>query len=288
MKKLNCKKVIFIDLDGTLRGDDLKVSPRNIAAIERVIENGYEVVLCTGRGFDQGLENFKAVKCRFMINCNFVIYDAEYDKFLNAESFSKKDIDGIIECYKEAKRITGTTDDMIGLSAVNNRRTAIVDGCDFDAHLMEHIQVDGKFEENEIKNFYMMIINSLKKEVLEVFALKQLPKLDGFNKRFRLSGMNLNIGWYNDIKRGYIDISPINKNKGYGVKAFCKKFGIDIKDTIVMGDSYNDIEMFKIAGRRVAMGNAINELKELATDVTDTNQNDGVGLFLEKLLLEEN
>ncbi|MNJ65111.1 putative phosphatase [compost metagenome] len=52
-----------------------------------------------------------------------------------------------------------------------------------------------------------------------------------------------------------------------------------------MGDGYNDIAMLEFAGFGVAMGNAPEEIKQLADYVTDTNMNDGVALVVESFIL---
>ncbi|MOA17021.1 putative phosphatase [compost metagenome] len=54
-----------------------------------------------------------------------------------------------------------------------------------------------------------------------------------------------------------------------------------------MGDGYNDIAMLEFAGLGVAMGNAPEEIKELADYVTDTNMNDGVAQVVESFILKD-
>ena len=54
-----------------------------------------------------------------------------------------------------------------------------------------------------------------------------------------------------------------------------------------MGDSYNDQAMIEFAGLGVAMGNAPDDIKEIANYVTDTNMNDGVAKVVEKFVLKK-
>ena len=58
---------------------------------------------------------------------------------------------------------------------------------------------------------------------------------------------------------------------------------IDIKDTIAFGDNFNDIEMIEYAGIGVAMGNAEETLKQKSDYITLSNEEDGVGKFLNDL-----
>ncbi|MNT94492.1 putative phosphatase [compost metagenome] len=52
---------------------------------------------------------------------------------------------------------------------------------------------------------------------------------------------------------------------------------------IIFIDDHNDLGLFKTTGYSIAMGNAINELKEIADEVTEGNDQDGVAIILERL-----
>ena len=60
--------------------------------------------------------------------------------------------------------------------------------------------------------------------------------------------------------------------------------GIAAKDTIAFGDGQNDYTMLEYAGKSVAMGNAADELKDRAEEITLTNEEDGIAVILEKLI----
>ncbi len=61
--------------------------------------------------------------------------------------------------------------------------------------------------------------------------------------------------------------------------------GMTIENTIMMGDSGNDIEAFQSAGKAVATGNATEEIKNLATEITLDNDHDGIKVIVDKYLL---
>lgn len=61
--------------------------------------------------------------------------------------------------------------------------------------------------------------------------------------------------------------------------------GMTIENTIMMGDRGNDIEAFQNAGKAVAMGNATEEIKNLATEITLDNDHDGIKVIVDKYLL---
>ncbi|MHA6480744.1 HAD family hydrolase [Paenibacillus sp. strain BS8-2] len=76
-------------------------------------------------------------------------------------------------------------------------------------------------------------------------------------------------------------------SKASGVELLLEHFGIRLSQVIVFGDDYNDLELFGLPVYRVAMFNAVNELKELANQITESNDNDGVAIVLEQLLIRD-
>jgi 5-amino-6-(5-phospho-D-ribitylamino)uracil phosphatase len=73
-----------------------------------------------------------------------------------------------------------------------------------------------------------------------------------------------------------LEIMAHGVDKGTALQKLCNHYGISIKDTVVIGDSLNDISMFQIAGIRIAMGNAHEHLLKLATFQTLSHMERGV------------
>ena len=73
-------------------------------------------------------------------------------------------------------------------------------------------------------------------------------------------------------------------NKGNAIRSIQKTLGILPEETMVFGDNFNDIEMFRSAGVSYAVGNAAEAVKQEARYVADTNVNDGVLKVLRTLL----
>ena len=63
-------------------------------------------------------------------------------------------------------------------------------------------------------------------------------------------------------------------------------FNISPHDIIAFGDDTNDIKMLKTAGTGVAMGNAINSVKEVADYITESNDNEGISAWINKYLIK--
>jgi len=82
-----------------------------------------------------------------------------------------------------------------------------------------------------------------------------------------------------------IEINAEGVCKGKGVEILGEKLGIKKEEIIAIGDNENDLTMIEYAGLGVAMGNATEEVKELADYITDTNNNSGVAKAINKFAL---
>ena len=88
-----------------------------------------------------------------------------------------------------------------------------------------------------------------------------------------------------DREGDFYEMEPRGFSKATGMQFLMDYFGCGVEDVIAFGDSNNDIEMLKKAGTGIAMGNATDELKSIASFVTDDINHDGIRNALIKLKL---
>jgi Cof subfamily protein (haloacid dehalogenase superfamily) len=81
-----------------------------------------------------------------------------------------------------------------------------------------------------------------------------------------------------------LTITAATASKGAALTAACRHLGLQSAEVVAFGDADNDIEMFRIAGASVAMGQAEDHVKQCATAVTLRNDEAGVARAIEKLL----
>jgi hydroxymethylpyrimidine pyrophosphatase-like HAD family hydrolase len=81
------------------------------------------------------------------------------------------------------------------------------------------------------------------------------------------------------------DIHSIDVSKAKAIEKVCNYFGIPIQKSIAFGDGFNDIEMFKVCGKSIAMETAPDQLKQIATFVTKSVKDNGVSWALKQLQL---
>ena len=88
-----------------------------------------------------------------------------------------------------------------------------------------------------------------------------------------LHGTDYVVGW-----TAWLDLAPVGVSKASGLEYVAQQLGVDRADVLAIGDGRNDIEMLRWAGRGVAMGQAIDEVKAAADAVTASVDDDGAAL----------
>jgi Cof subfamily protein (haloacid dehalogenase superfamily) len=84
---------------------------------------------------------------------------------------------------------------------------------------------------------------------------------------------------------GFVEICPPGVDKATGLAVVADRLGVDPAEVLVFGDMPNDIPMFEWAGwGRVAVSNAHPTVRLLADEVTLRNDDDGVAVYLDRLL----
>jgi Cof subfamily protein (haloacid dehalogenase superfamily) len=84
----------------------------------------------------------------------------------------------------------------------------------------------------------------------------------------------------------YCDVVPAGIDKGRLIALLARRLGVPREEILVLGDMENDLEMFRMAGFAVAMGNAADVVKRAAQAVTLSNDEDGVAAAIERHVLD--
>jgi Cof subfamily protein (haloacid dehalogenase superfamily) len=82
----------------------------------------------------------------------------------------------------------------------------------------------------------------------------------------------------------YLDVTPPGCDKGTFVQSMAKRQGISTDAVATIGDMQNDLAMFKTSGLSIAMGNATDDVKKLATHVTASNEDEGFAGAIDMIL----
>lgn len=89
------------------------------------------------------------------------------------------------------------------------------------------------------------------------------------------------------FKKGlvWVSASPANATKLHSVVSIAKTLAIKTKEIVGIGDGYNDFPLLEACGLKIAMRNAVEELKSIADFICPSVDNDGVAIVIEKILL---
>lgn len=263
-------KIIFIDIDGTLRNDKKEITERTKKAICEAKKKGIYIVICSGRPGKYVEEVSKeALASRYVIGCNGgEIYDYKEKKTIYVNALESKEV---ITLWHMAEKYD------VQAIMVSNGKRVVRKQTDDDTDILL---------EEPIETF--LIDNPVAQCVLSSLELEKIQKIkEEINDVKNIEIVNLSKCLVNDKlpkeKPFFLDITCKGTSKGNAIKKLCEYLKIDLNDSVALGDSYNDLSMFEVVGHSVAMGNAPEDIKRIVDEVTDTNNKDGVAKFLEKL-----
>lgn len=256
-------KVAFFDIDKTLLNDNREITEKTKKSLNYLKEKNIKIVLATGRVEAYAYKYAKelGIVDYIISNTGALIYDFVNDKYIYKNPIDK---DTISELWNFANKI------QLGIT--------------LNEYMGRFSNVYSTAEAN-----YNTIVNSLDDINTEVFGIvfssmdhdKIKSIIDYINKK------NLKISYISShYFKGIKDISvsvDVNKptvGKGEAIKWLVNNLGIDINDTIAFGDGDNDIDMFNACKYKVAMENANDNLKKIATHLTLSNNEDGIAYFI--------
>ena len=275
-------KCIATDMDGTLLNSIQQVTQENIAAIQKAQAKGMEVVVATGRSYQEArlpLEQ-AGIQCPIICVNGAEVRSVEGERISvtpidkkTAKSIAQKlsENDVYYEVYTNEGSFTHDTEKAVSIylditlsaNPDANQETArekaekrVSDG---RVGVIEDYNILFEKEEYVIYKFLAFCFDQ---ERLEA-AKKSLD--DGADLAISSSGHE------------NLEITHINAQKGIALETFVKAKGIDLSETMAIGDNLNDVSMLERAGRSVAMGNASYYVKSLCDVITDTNDENGVG-----------
>ena len=143
-------------------------------------------------------------------------------------------------------------------------------------------------EKYRVKNIYV----KEKEEWRKVFKSNNIGKciiIELNTKKLKKIRENLiKKGNYEITQSGRYALEVNNKgvSKGRAVKALAEEYKIKREEIICIGDNENDLSMITYAGLGVAMGNAIDSLKEKADYITESNDKNGVAKVIYEFVLK--
>ena len=269
-------KLIAFDMDGTLLDSQKSLPVANIEAIEKVFSVGKTVILSTGRCLSELVDFTCQIPNLRYLNCTSgaCIYDLKENKTI----FSKYiDVDTVLKI----------------LDLVEGKDVMLEFLTERHFFPKDKIEVMEKYGMGVYKEFYRRVAEKID-DLTGWYRRNPFPlgKLNIYHRTPQGREITYDIvkSANIEISSAYAEITSIEMSangvdKGFGLEKLCEHLGIDIKDTVVVGDADNDIEIFKKAGFRIAMGNANSNIKALSDVIVPDCDNGGCVVAIEKYFL---
>ena len=253
------KKLIFLDVDGTLTLPDGEVSPKVKEAIHQVQHNGHEVFLCTGgyievhgqKIFETCLLEEDIRLARDVFEQHHVLYNLEtnhitfQDEKMNYEFVKHRLKDGE-NLNSELQRLLNEQKEHFNIHPLK----------DYDNNPIPVQKICFMCEnEKQLEEPKRILSDKFHFVIHEIFS--------------------------QDVINGEIILKETDK--GVAVQKVCDYLHVPIQDTIAFGDSMNDCAMIQACGHGVVMGNGSQELKQYGDAICESVQDDGIYHELHRL-----
>ena len=272
-------KLLAIDMDGTLLNEEKHIDTPQKEAVQKAIEAGIKVVLCTGRPLFGVLPVYGELELEKYNLDEYVILNngCSLRKTTNWELLDNKEITREDVVYLDKLR-KGYNLDL----TVSNDNDYFVVGDKANKYTIE----DGKLVYVDIKPISLEEATSGKHTFFKSMYLGEEEEI----QRFKNDNENLLKDKYDAVlsQIHIFEMLPFGTNKAAALKELAEKLGIEREEIMTIGDGNNDVEMLEFAGIGVAMGNGTESAKKAANYVTDTNENHGVAKAIEKYILSKN
>lgn len=271
-------KLIVFDLDGTLLNNNNQIGSESIELVKKLRKMGLRFSFATGRLHSAITEHASTLEIVTpLISLDGCLISNHPDGKTLFESYVPK---------RYVKRALELADKML-LKIALCQPEAIV-------YTEENAIIQSLLEKYGAKYQEVEDYNSYLKSSLEVVVASDFKEgIRNFMSKMTFPyTFGLSYSYYKSYSKGdiyYFEIRKHGSNKGTGIRRLSKYLGINPQNIAAIGDWHNDREMFEAVGVKVAVGNAINEIKYHADFICGrTNHEDGVAEFLKLVYDEKN
>ena len=264
-KKKTIKLIVF-DVDGTLLTDDQNISDRTIEILKTLQHRGMSISLATGKIYPSVEELMKLLQITDpVVLSNGAVIQKPGGEVIDETSLPEGVIQIILDGYRayEADLALFTPNQIFVEEETFNTDHI---KCIFK----EKIDVIGDWrnvEDTFPEVCKAIMINRYSQEMIDKLILYLEKNLDG--------KVTFSTGAPNSI-----EVMPFGVSKQTGLIHLVEHLQISMDEVMVFGDHINDFGMLEIAGVAVAVGNAIDEVKQISDFVIGTNNQEGPADFL--------
>lgn len=267
-------RLMAVDMDGTLLNSKKEITPRTVEAVRKALDEGYEVVFCTGRSFSEVEQYLKLFpQMRYAILCSgAVVKDLRTGENLTMKTVEADIAKSVVEASKglEVNVLYFIGDGIYEAQSVRNKLEYY--NCGMYRNLHENCA-------NWVEDPYAVMLEHPDELVKINFYFHDEEEYRVMGSRLDEMGVNHPSGSIFNY-----EISAAHVSKAEGLQVLCDHLGISVEQSIACGDEGNDYEMIQAAGLGIAMDNAIAPIKVIADVVVADCDHDGVAEAIESYL----
>ena len=270
------KKLIFLDIDGTLAMPGKPVSTVNKEAIARARRNGHKVFLCTGRhdnmlpsgidpaDYDGGIF---CAGARIAVGGQ-IIYDKPMKSEMRDRIVHALDEQELYFHYETGSGTFASDREVIDLNSEPEQASSELE------RLRDFLKRSGTQKLTDYRE------EGVYKIVFIIHASEE-------GKTLRAALPDMNVVLFENLNEGLSlvvgEVADADVTKATAMELLCAEYGMTREDCIAFGDSMNDADILKEAGIGIAMGNSVEEVKRLADHVCEGCEEDGVAKEMMRL-----
>jgi Cof subfamily protein (haloacid dehalogenase superfamily) len=266
-------RLVALDIDGTLVGEDLEIKPQILRAVKEAQQRGVHVTIATGRMFAAALPFAQKLGIVEPLICyqGGMVRDMRTDEVIFYRGMD-------VELAAEAARVLQDLD-LFVILYVDERLYMREYREELEIYLRLHPEgpeftAVGDLEAFVREHVPTKILVCAQPEVIT----EQVVRL-GEHFAGRLEVLRTH--------KNYVELMPLGITKGDALEALASRLGIARDEVIAIGDQENDLTMVQWAGLGLAMGNAIPRLKEVAKAVIPSVEEAGVAWAIEHYVLQD-
>jgi hypothetical protein len=264
-------KMVALDLDDTLLDSKLKISSSCVNAIQKVRQKGVVITLSTGRMFKSALPYARQLD----IDVPIITYQGAWVKnSLSGEELYFRPLPKSLAC----QAMTYFREQGVHYHSYFNDELCVEE---LSAEANDYARLAG------VKaNLHPDLIANLDCcDAIKIMAITQNEShLLAMEKELKANFADQL--YITRSKPSYLEVMDRQVGKARALELTANHFGIKRSEVMAIGDSFNDLDMIKWAGLGIAMGNAVEAVKEAADFVTFSNDEEGVTEALQRFVLQ--
>lgn len=263
-------RLLVADIDGTLLNSRREITAGVLEAVRAAQARGVRVCLATGRIWASAQRYFLALGADppAILYNGGMVYDFRADRVLRRVSLAQEHARAVLEFLREMPRVQPHL--YVGDRVYTGR---------INEHTEYYRRKDG-VEVEEVGD----LLTFLPSDPMKILIIGARADLDRAMAGIRALPLPINAVFSEET---YLEILPAGSSKGAALEVVAEALGIPLAQVIAVGDNLNDLEMIRLAGLGVAMGNASEPLRAQADYVTASNDDEGLREVIDRFILQK-